>query len=127
MPTITALPSNVTNSYEVPITSPGSINFPGQQREQNPVHGTTTINVPVLPREQNPISSANTTAGFNMSQSHVVTTPISLPGMPPITVTASLPQDTSFYPPSVLQQQNQLPSGINTTIAPTMTLPTSTQ
>lgn len=120
MPTMTALPPNVTSSYEVPIALPGSINVPGQQREQNPVHGTTTINVPVLPREQNPIPSANTTAGFNVSQSHIVTTPISLPGMPPITVTASLPQDTSFYP-SVLQQQNPLPPGINTTVAPTMT------
>ncbi|TGZ47419.1 uncharacterized protein Grasp65 isoform X1 [Temnothorax longispinosus] len=124
MPTIMALPPNVTNSYEVSIAPPGSINAPGQQREQNPVHGTTTINVPVLQREQNPIPSANMTAGFNMPQSHVVTTPISLPGMPPITVTASL-QDTSFYP-SILQQQNQLPPGINTTtVAPT--LPTSTQ
>lgn len=127
MPTIRALPTNVTNSYEVSIASPGLINVPGQQREQNPIHGTTTINVPVLQREQNPIPSANMTAGFNMPQSHVVTTPISLPGMPPITVTASLPQDTSFYP-SVLQQQNQLPPGISTTTgAPTMTLPTSTQ
>lgn len=40
---------------------------------------------------------------FNVPQSHVVTTPISLPGMPPITVSASLPQNTSFYS-SVLQQ-----------------------
>lgn len=127
MPTITPLPPNVTNSSEGSIVPPGPIHVPGQQREQNPVHGTTTINVPMLQREQNPISSANMTAGFNMPQSHVVTTPISLPGMPPITVTASLPQDTSFYP-SVLQQQNQLPPGINTTtVAPTMTLPTSTQ
>lgn len=126
MPTITALPPNVTNSYEISIAPPGSVYAPGQQREQNPVHSTTTVNVSMLQREQNPIPSANMTAGFNMHQSHVVTTPISLPGMPPITVTASLPQDTSFYPP-VLQQQNQLPPGINTTVAPTMTLPTSTQ
>lgn len=40
---------------------------------------------------------------FNVPQSHVVTTPIALPGMPPITVSASLPQTTSFYT-SVLQQ-----------------------
>lgn len=126
MPTI-ASPPNVTNSYEVSITPSGPINAPIQQREQNPVHSTTTINVPVLQREQNPIPNANITTGFNMPQSHVVTTPISLPGMPPITVTASLPQDTSFFP-SVLQQQNQLPPGINTTtVAPTMTSPTSTQ
>jgi len=121
MPTVTGLPSNVIHSYEVSTPS-GPINAPEQQREQNSVHNTTTINVPILSREQNPIPNMNTTAGFNMA--HVVTTPISLPGMPPITVTASLPQDTSFYP-SVLQQQNQLPSSINTTVAPTMT--TSTQ
>lgn len=126
MPTITALPPNVTNSHEISIAPSGPINVPGQQKEQNPVHGSTTINVSVLQREQNPIP-ANMTAGFNMPQSHVVTTPISLPGMPPITVTASLPQDTSFYP-TVLQQQNQLPPSINNpTVAPTMTLPTSTQ
>ncbi|KZC04977.1 PREDICTED: Golgi reassembly-stacking protein 2 [Dufourea novaeangliae] len=53
---------------------------------------------------------------FNASQSHVVTTPISLPGMPPITVSASLPQNTPFYA-SVLQQ-NQM-TGLNT-------VPTST-
>lgn len=126
MPTMTALSPNVTNSHEVSIASPGPINAPGPQREQNPVHGSTTINIPVLQREQNPVP-ANMTAGFNVPQSHVVTTPISLPGMPPITVTASLPQDTPFYP-SVLQQQNQLPPSINSsTVAPTMTLPTSTQ
>ncbi|KAL6266214.1 hypothetical protein P5V15_003074 [Pogonomyrmex californicus] len=125
MPTITPLTMNVVNPYEVSTGLPGPISVPGQQREQNPIHGTTTINVPVLQRE--PVPSATTMAtGFNMPQSHVVTTPISLPGMPPITVTASLPQDTSFYP-SVLQQ-NQVPTGINTTtVAPTMTSPTSMQ
>ncbi|XP_068980501.1 Golgi reassembly-stacking protein 2 [Bombus flavifrons] len=58
---------------------------------------------------------------FNVPQSHVVTTPISLPGMPPITVSASLPQNSSFYP-SVLQQ-NEL-SGVST--APTFTVPPTT-
>ncbi|XP_070519546.1 Golgi reassembly-stacking protein 2 isoform X2 [Cardiocondyla obscurior] len=125
MPTTTPLSPNI-NSYEVSVAPPGPISISGQQ-EQNPVHGTAAINISALPREQNPIPSTNMAAGFNMPQSHVVTTPISLPGMPPITVTTSLPQNTSFYP-SVLQQQNQLPSNINTTtVAPTMTLPTSTQ
>lgn len=58
---------------------------------------------------------------FNVPQSHVVTTPISLPGMPPITVSASLPQNTSFYTPVL--QQNQM-TGVGT--APTSTV-TSTQ
>ncbi|XP_076248217.1 Golgi reassembly-stacking protein 2 isoform X2 [Calliopsis andreniformis] len=53
---------------------------------------------------------------YNVPQSHVVTTPISLPGMPPITVSATLPQNTSFYA-SVLQP-NQL-TGVTT-------IPTST-
>ncbi|CAK9797822.1 Golgi reassembly-stacking protein 2 [Anthophora quadrimaculata] len=57
---------------------------------------------------------------FNVPQSHVVTTPIALPGMPPITVSASLPQTTSFYT-SVLQQ-NEV-TGINT--VPTTTIPST--
>ncbi|XP_017892314.1 Golgi reassembly-stacking protein 2 [Ceratina calcarata] len=55
---------------------------------------------------------------FNVPQSHMVTTPISLPGMPPITVSASLPQNTSFYSP-VFQQQNELIS-VNTVPVPTV-------
>ena len=45
---------------------------------------------------------------FNMPQPQVVTTPISLPGMPPITVSASLPQNSSFYPSTTVQQQSQV-------------------
>ncbi|KAL7292997.1 hypothetical protein TKK_0013446 [Trichogramma kaykai] len=33
----------------------------------------------------------------SQQQSHLVTTPISLPGMPPITVSASVPQNPAFY------------------------------
>lgn len=60
-------------------------------------------------------------AQFNVPQSHVVTTPISLPGMPPITVSASMPQNSSFYP-SVLQQNELI--GVST--APTFTVPPTT-
>lgn len=133
MPTIpalpTALPTSVTNSYETTAaTSSGPINVPRQQREQNFVQGASVVNIPELQREQNPVYSTTVTTGFNVPhcQSHVVTTPISLPGMPPITVSASLPQNTSLYP-SVLQQQNQFsPVTTTTTIAPTLT-PTFTQ
>lgn len=51
-------------------------------------------------------SNVSPSIQFNVPQSHVVTTPISLPGMPPITVSASLPQSTSFY--SSVLQQNEL-------------------
>lgn len=130
MPTIpvlpTVLPTSGTNSYEAAAPS-GPINVPRQQTEQDFVQGASiVINVPGLQREQNPVYSAMA-AGFNMPQSHVVTTPISLPGMPPITVSASLPQNTSLYP-SVIQQQNQFSSGISTTtVAPTLTSSTSMQ
>lgn len=43
-----------------------------------------------------------TNLSMNLHQSQVVTTPISLPGMPPITVSASLPQTTAFYPPDLI-------------------------
>lgn len=129
MPTIpvlpTALPTNVTNSYEV--AAAGSINVLKQQREQNFVQGASIVNVSELQREQNPVYNATVSTGYNVPQSHVVTTPISLPGMPPITVSASLPQNTSLYP-SVIQQQNQFsPSISTTTVAPTLTSSTPMQ
>lgn len=49
---------------------------------------------------------------YNTPQSNIVT-PISLPGMPPITVTASLPQEMSFYTP--VAHNNQFPPGSNVT------------
>ncbi|KOX81327.1 Golgi reassembly-stacking protein 2 [Melipona quadrifasciata] len=55
---------------------------------------------------------------FNVPQSHVVTTPISLPGMPPITVSASLPQNTTFYS-SVLQQNELTDVSTTSTVTPT--------
>lgn len=125
MPTIpvlpTTLPTSVTNSYEG-ATSSGSINVLRQQREQNFIQDTGIVNVPELQREQNPVYSATMTTGFNVPQSHVVTTPISLPGMPPITVSASLPQNTSLYPSVLQNQQNQFSPNISTTtVAPTLT------
>ncbi|OAD62053.1 Golgi reassembly-stacking protein 2 [Eufriesea mexicana] len=57
---------------------------------------------------------------YNVPQSHIVTTPISLPGMPPITVSASLPQNTSFCSPAL--QQNEL-TGVSTD--PISTIPST--
>ncbi|EZA48096.1 hypothetical protein DMN91_006476 [Ooceraea biroi] len=123
----TVLPAGMTNSYEAATASPGSISSVlGQQKEQNP--GVMAFNVPGFQKEQIP-AHHNTvvTGGFNVPQAHVVTTPIALPGMPPITVSASLPQNTSFYS-SVIEQQNQFPSGITTTTVPsTLASSTSTQ
>lgn len=128
MPTIPVLPTALsmnTNSYEVTAPS-GPINVPRQQTEQNFVQGASVVNVPGLQREQNPVYNVTMATGFNVPQSHVVTTPISLPGMPPITVSASLPQNTSFYPS--VPQQNQFSSDINTTsVASTLTPSTSIQ
>lgn len=49
-------------------------------------------------------------SSFAVPQSSIVTTPIELPGMPPITVSASLPQTPGFYTPMLQQQQQQQPN-----------------
>ncbi|XP_011135871.1 Golgi reassembly-stacking protein 2 [Harpegnathos saltator] len=112
IPGMPASPILPTSSYEVTTISSAAVNLPELQKDQNSAYSMTVA-----------------TAGFNVPQPHVVTTPISLPGMPPITVSASLPQNTSFYP-SVLQQ-NQLPSTTattaTTTAPPTLMTPTLTQ
>ncbi|KAK9302046.1 hypothetical protein QLX08_005787 [Tetragonisca angustula] len=63
-------------------------------------------------------SGISSSVQFNVPQSHVVTTPISLPGMPPITVSASLPQNTTFYS-SVLQQNELTDVNTTSTVPPT--------
>ncbi|XP_020296469.1 Golgi reassembly-stacking protein 2 [Pseudomyrmex gracilis] len=123
MPITSVLPPGVTNPYDTMsvTTSSGPINIPGQQ---SPLQDAVTINVVGQQREHNPTYSATVATGFNVSQPHVVTTPISLPGMPPITVSAALPQNAPFYSP-VFQQQNQSPFSINTTTVAPTTLTTS--
>ncbi|XP_014485209.1 PREDICTED: Golgi reassembly-stacking protein 2 [Dinoponera quadriceps] len=115
IPGMPASPVLQQSLYEVATTPTAPINIPGLQKDQIPAYSATVA-----------------ATGFNVPQSHVVTTPISLPGMPPITVSASLPQNTSFYP-SVLQQ-NQSPTNATTTATTTttppsmlMSMPTSTQ
>jgi hypothetical protein len=68
------------------------------------------------PNYSTPTSVSVNMPNFNMPQPQVVTTPISLPGMPPITVSASVPQNPTFYSP--VMQQNQMP-GTNTVTSPT--------
>lgn len=97
MPTTPPLPTFTTTVVN---ETAGAVSPP---KDFTTMQGVTSVEIP-----------------FNVPQSHVVTTPISLPGMPPITVSASLPQNTSFYT-SVLQQ-NQLP-GVST--APTSTVTTN--
>lgn len=51
-----------------------------------------------------PVPPPSTT--LTISQPQIVTTPINLPGMPPITVSASLPQNATFY--SNIREEHQL-------------------
>lgn len=127
-------PLNYLGTYQATPNIPGMPVSP--VLSTGPYEVTTTLmaptNLPELQKDQNPTYNATITpaTGFNVPQSHVVTTPISLPGMPPITVSASLPQNTSFYP-SVLQQ-NQLPNtnataATTTTASPLTSMSTSAQ
>ncbi|XP_066589834.1 Golgi reassembly-stacking protein 2 isoform X2 [Prorops nasuta] len=65
------------------------------------------INEPFSQQSHNSLGGVIHGSQYNTPQPHLVTTPISLPGMPPITVSASIPQNTTFYP-SVIHQ-NQMP------------------
>lgn len=84
-----------------------------------------TPSIPGMPTVA-PLQSSNLQQSFEptsslpltTSQAQLVTTPINLPGMPPITVSASLPQSATFYSP--IPEQNQL------TAASNINLPTST-
>ncbi|XP_008548056.1 Golgi reassembly-stacking protein 2 [Microplitis demolitor] len=68
-----------------------------------------SFNPPAMPQQTN-IPTSNVPY---LPQSQVVTTPISLPGMPPITVSASLPQTSNFFP---MQDQNQMTNNTSVTI-----------
>lgn len=67
----------------------------------------------------NPSTTAPTPLPTNLSQPHIVTTPITLPGMPPITVSASLPQNSPYYPPLLDQNQLAGATNISQTTSPT--------
>lgn len=102
---------NVTRENEV-LSYQVTPNIPGMPANPPltifPTTTTALSDVPPLtglPKEYNATQTTTPSAlPSNVSQSHIVTTPISLPGMPPITVSASLPQNTSFYS-SVIQPQ----------------------
>lgn len=98
MPTTPPLPTFITNTTPLNETT-GVVGTP---KDYTTVQG----GISPLPKS-------------NVSQSHIE---ISLPGMPPITVSTSLPQNTSFYT-SVLQQ-NELTNvtTIPTTVSPTVPL-----
>lgn len=99
MPTTPPLPTFTTNTTSLNET----IGITGMSKDYTTIQGGITPAVP-----------------FNVPQSNVVTIPISLPGMPPITVSASLPQNTSFY--SSVLQQNEL---TNVSTVPTSTVPST--
>ncbi|XP_015595663.1 Golgi reassembly-stacking protein 2 [Cephus cinctus] len=129
-----ALPT--TNSATHLFSAQSNINFP-HATSQSPGYQNTP-NIPGMPTNPplpplpvsvatlpggNPVSQPNASIMGGIPseyQPHVVTTPISLPGMPPITVSASLPQNPTFYP-TMPQHQNshppplhQLPASPNT-------------
>ncbi|XP_012251383.1 Golgi reassembly-stacking protein 2 [Athalia rosae] len=62
---------------------------------------------PSLPNCNMPLGTTSGPIPFNVSQPYVVTTPISLPGMPSITVSATLPQNHPYY--STVHNPNQSP------------------
>ena len=95
MPTTPPLPTFITNTTPLNET----IGIVGIPKDYTTVQG----GISPLPKS-------------NVSQSHIE---ISLPGMPPITVSTSLPQSTSFY--SSVLQQNEL---TNVTTVPTTVSPT---
>ncbi|KAK0084009.1 hypothetical protein PV325_007782 [Microctonus aethiopoides] len=72
-----------------------------------------------LQQSFNPSTTAPTPLPTNLSQPHIVTTPITLPGMPPITVSASLPQNSPYYPPLLDQNQLAGATNISQTTSPT--------
>ncbi|XP_012275097.1 Golgi reassembly-stacking protein 2 isoform X2 [Orussus abietinus] len=99
----------------MPISPPLSA-FPMNVSTSSSIFPVPTVTVPMQGYNSMPNSNIVGTLD-NVPQSHVVTTPISLPGMPPITVSAALPQNTSFPP---ILQQNQL-LGPTTISSPTST------
>ncbi|XP_029040218.1 Golgi reassembly-stacking protein 2 [Osmia bicornis bicornis] len=96
MPTTPPLPTFITNTTPLNETT-GIVGIP---KDYTTVQG----GISPLPKS-------------NVSQSHIE---ISLPGMPPITVSTSLPQSTSFY--SSVLQQNELTTvtTVPTTVSPTI-------
>lgn len=89
MPTAPPSPANILN-----------VNSPS---------GVSSLPPPSLTNYNLPIGVSNAPLPYNVSQPpHVVTTPISLPGMPPITVSASLPQNHPYYTP--ILNPNQAPT-----------------
>lgn len=104
-------------AYPTMPNMPGTPNIPGMPA--NPplptfMTGTTAFNeiasATALPKDFNMIQSTIPPTGspFNVPQSHAVTTSILLPGMPSAIVSASLPQNPSFY--STVSHQSPLPN-----------------
>ncbi|KAK2589259.1 hypothetical protein KPH14_007819 [Odynerus spinipes] len=77
------------------------------------VESTTTPNVVTMQSYDLP-GSTTSALPHNVPQSSFVTS-VSLPGMPPITVNATLPQNPPFY--SSVLHQNQLPSTTSSSLA----------
>lgn len=74
------------------------------QSELHPSYNSRSTTINLGPSPASSISPSIPSP--NIPQPQVVTTPISLPGMPPITVSASVPQNTSFFTPVMPQGQS---------------------
>ncbi|KAF7385713.1 hypothetical protein HZH66_011555 [Vespula vulgaris] len=112
-PIITTSPSAEITNYKDSPNIPGMPTSPPissfSMEENIPVGLTTTSHVVTMGSCNLPgVQTTASSLPFNVPQSQLVTTPISLPGMPPITVNATLPQNPSFY--SSVLHQNQVPT-----------------
>ena len=106
------------SSYQTMSNIPGmpqSSPLPPLPFDINAPSNIPSINSPVQNYNPIPTPADPSTLPYTVPQSQIVT-PISLPGMPPITVSAVMPQNPSFYP--TVRHQSQIPTS-NTVPPPT--------
>lgn len=121
--TVYTSPSTDHTAYQSTPNIPGmpqSSPLPPLPFDVNSPSSVTSVSSPTqifnpIPTSNVPYPAQNytNTSPYDVPQSQIVT-PISLPGMPPITVSATIPQNPSFYPParhqSPLTSSNTVPS-----------------
>lgn len=85
-----------------------------------PTSSSVLIDVSAQPIQNQPSYAPMQTLPYNMQPMQTsgpspITTPIALPGMPPITVSATLPQNAAYYSPVL---QNPYPNTYTPTAPP---------
>ncbi|XP_015520844.1 Golgi reassembly-stacking protein 2 [Neodiprion pinetum] len=117
---------NLTQSSVQAAEYYGTPNIPGMPLTPPTPASMVNVGPPSgIPMYSTPLPNYNLLSGptsaalpYNVSQPHMVTTPISLPGMPPITVSATLPQNHPYYPPVCNPNQAPVPTpGLPSTTA----------